>query len=182
DPDRHQQRGDEVAALPRAQIEHALIRRVPFDAAVPAQVVVLAVGVLLAVSLVVLAVVADEVGQREAVVRGDEVDARVRTPPALLVEIAAAREPRRQLGERAAVAAPEAPYRVAVLAVPLRPFRREVPDLVPAFAQIPRLGDQLDLRQDRVLMNDVKERTELVDSMQLTSQCAREIEAEPVDV
>src|SRR4029078_875679 len=106
----------------------------------------------------------------------------VRTPPALLVEIAAAREPRRQLGERAAVAAPEAPYRVAVLAVPLRPFRREVPDLVPAFAQIPRLGDQLDLRQDRVLMNDVKERTELVDSMQLTSQSAREIEAEPVDV
>ena len=31
-------------------------------------------------------------------------------------------------------------------------------------------------------MNDVEERPQLVDGMQLTSQCARQIEAEPVDV
>ena len=31
-------------------------------------------------------------------------------------------------------------------------------------------------------MNDVEERAQLVHLMQLTSQCAREIEAEPVDV
>ena len=31
-------------------------------------------------------------------------------------------------------------------------------------------------------MNDVEERAKLVDGMQLTSQCARQVEAEPVDV
>ena len=91
-------------------------------------------------------------------------------------------EPRRQLRHRAAVAAPEAPHRVAVLAVPLRPLRREVADLVAAFTEIPRLGDQLHLREHRILVDDVEERAELVDGMQLTSQRAREIEAEPVDV
>jgi hypothetical protein len=44
-------------------------------AAIPGEVVVGAVAVVLAVGLVVLAVVGDEIGEREAVVGGDEVDA-----------------------------------------------------------------------------------------------------------
>ena len=43
------------------------------------------------------------------------------------------------------LAAPEVADRVAVLAVPLRPQRREAADLVAAVADVPRLGDQLDL-------------------------------------
>ena len=89
--DRQQQRRHQVAPLALAQLEHAAVGGRPFDAAVPAQIVVLAVGVAFAVGLVVLVVVADEIGEGEAVVRGDEVDAGVRTPAALLVEIAAAR-------------------------------------------------------------------------------------------
>ena len=50
----------------------------PFDAVVAAVVVVVAVAVALAVGLVVLPVVAHQVVEREAVVRGDEVDAVVR--------------------------------------------------------------------------------------------------------
>src|SRR2546430_12025217 len=46
----------------------------------------LAVAVLFAVPLVVLLVVADEIVQREPVVRGDEVDARVRPAPAVRSE------------------------------------------------------------------------------------------------
>ena len=46
-----------------------------FDAAIPASVVVGAVAVLLAVRLVVLLVVGDQIVQGEAVVTGDEVDA-----------------------------------------------------------------------------------------------------------
>ena len=51
------------------------------DAAVPRSIVALAVVVALAVGLVVLLVVGHEVAQREAVVRGHEVHARIRRRP-----------------------------------------------------------------------------------------------------
>jgi len=54
--------------------------------------VVVAVAVVLAIGLVVLVVVADEIVQREAVVGGDEVDAGVGLATATAVQIAAARE------------------------------------------------------------------------------------------
>src|SRR5207237_2743379 len=119
--------------LAPAQLEHAAIVGVPLDAHVRAEVVVLTIGVAFAVLLVVLLFVADEVGEREAVVRGDEVDAGVGAPAALLVEVAAAGETRRQLGDRTAIAAPETAHRVAGLAVPLRPPGREVADSIAAF-------------------------------------------------
>ena len=52
-------------------------------------------------------------------------------------------------GTPAAVAFPEAADAVAILAVPLRPQRGKVADLVAAFAQVPRLGDQLHLARAR---------------------------------
>ena len=62
-----------------------------------------------------------------------------------LVQVGAAGEAVAELGERRRLAAPEVADRVAVAAVPLRPQRREVADLVAALADVPRLGDQLDL-------------------------------------
>ena len=53
----------------------------PFDAAVPGQVVAVAVLVVLAVGLVVALVVADEIVQGEAVMGGDEVDRGPRLAP-----------------------------------------------------------------------------------------------------
>ena len=102
--------------------------------------------------------------------------------PLLRVEIAAAGQPRGQLGHGAAVAAPEAPHRVAILAVPLRPQHREVADLIAAFAEVPRLGDQLHLREHRILVDDVEERAQPVDVVQLARERAGEVEAEAVDV
>ena len=99
----------------------------PFDAAVPAQVVVLAVAVLLAVGLVVLLVVADEVVQREAVVAVMKLMLAYGCRPLLLVQVAAAGEARGELRHRAAVALPEAADRVAVLAVPLGPSTGKLP-------------------------------------------------------
>ena len=55
--------------------------------------------------------------------------------------------------------------RVAIPAVPLRPADGEVADLIAAFAQVPWLGDELDLRDDRVLVNDVEERAESIDGV-----------------
>ena len=84
---RQQQRGEEVALLPRPQREHRLVVGRALDAAVPGPVVVAAVPAVLAVGLVVLVVVGDKVLQGEAVVAGDEVDRGDRAPAVLLVEV-----------------------------------------------------------------------------------------------
>src|SRR5205823_9191329 len=117
---------------------------------VPAEVVVRAVAAVLAVRLVVLALVRDEVARREPVVRGDEVDAGIRPAPARRVQVGRARQPGGHLRYLAGVAAPEAADAVPVPAVPFGPPDREAPHLVAAVAEIPRLGDQLDPGEDRV--------------------------------
>ena len=142
---RQQQRGQQVAALAGPQGEDRRVVGRPLDAAVPRAVVGLAVAVVLAVRVVVLLVVRDEVGQREAVVGGDEVDRRGRSSGVGLVEVGAPREAGAELRQRRRLAAPEVADRVAVAAVPLGPLRREVADLVAALADVPGLGDQLDL-------------------------------------
>src|SRR5262249_60009545 len=99
----------------------------------------------------------DEAGEGEAVVGDDEVDAGVGAAGALGVEAAAAGEAVAERAGLALVALPEAAQGVAVLAVPLRPQHGEVADLVAADAQVPRLGDELDLGDHRVLVDDVEE-------------------------
>jgi hypothetical protein len=130
----------------------------------------------------VLLVVRHEVVEREAVVGGDEVDRGDRAAAVVLVEVARAGQPGRELGDRRVLAAPEVAHAVAVLAVPLGPQRREVADLVAALADVPRLGDELDLRDDRVLLHEVEERGEPVDLVELAGQRRGEVEAEAVDV
>src|SRR5690606_13563054 len=103
-------------------------------AAVPGAVVALAVAVVLAVRLVVLVVVRNQIAQREAVVRRHEVDARERLAPVGGIEIRAAAQPVRELAQPPVDAAPIVARAVAILAVPLRPVRREVADLIAAFA------------------------------------------------
>ena len=124
----------------------------PLDAAVPAEIGVVAVLVVLAVGLVVLLVVRHEIPQREAVVAGEEIDGVPRLPAGRAVQVGTAAQPRRQVGDRAGVAAPEAAHVVAVTAVPLRPAaaEREVADLVKS-AGVPRLGDQLGVAEDALL-------------------------------
>jgi hypothetical protein len=50
------------------------------------------------------------------------------------------------------------------------PQRREVADLVAAIPEVPRLGDELDLGDHRVLLDDVEERREPVDLVELAGQ------------
>ena len=87
---RHQVRG-----LPPAQRDDLRVVGLALDAVVPRPVVVGAVAVVLAVGLVVLLVVADQVAQGEAVVRGHEVDRGVRRPAVVGVEVGRARQPGR---------------------------------------------------------------------------------------
>ena len=58
----------------------------------------------------------------------------------------------------------------------------KVAHLVAALAQIPRLGDQLDLREHRVLVDDVEEGAQPIHVVQFARQRAGQIEAEAVDV
>ena len=61
----------------------------PFDAAVPAQVVVAAIPVVLAVSLVVFVVVRDQIIERESVVAGDKIDALLRLALFVAIDVGA---------------------------------------------------------------------------------------------
>ena len=162
-------------------VDHRVVGRA-FGAAVPRAVVVVAVAVALLVGLVVLRVVADEVAQGEAVVGGHEVDAGEGRAALVRVEVAGARQPRGELGQHAALGPPVVADAVAVLAVPLAPAGREVADLVAALTHVPRLGDQLDLVQDGVLLDEVEERREPVGPVVLPGEGDGEVEPEAVDV
>ena len=141
-----------------------------------------AVAVVLAVGLVVLAVVGDQVAQREAVVRGDEVERR--RGRAAVEDVLRAGEPPAHVGGRLAAvrgAAPERADVVAVGVVPLGPRRPERAEPVAAGADVPRLGDELHLAQQRVLVHRGEERRALVEVHPLARERRREVEAEAVD-
>src|SRR6185312_16724522 len=88
-------------------------------AAVPGPVVRLPVPVVLAVGLVVLLVVRDQIVEGEAVVRRDEVDRRDRSPTGVLVQVRRTGQPGGELTQGRGFAPPEVPDGVPVLAVPL---------------------------------------------------------------
>src|SRR5215204_40062 len=90
---RREKRRQHVALLPTAErVDRGVVGR-SFGAAVPRSIMRFAVGVVVAIGLVVLLVVRNEIAQREAVVGGDEVDAGVR-PAIAGVQIGAAGKPR----------------------------------------------------------------------------------------
>ena len=95
------------------------------------------------------------------------IEAKISAP--LLVQVGGAREALRELAD-APLAAPEVAHGVAVLPVPLGPEHREVADLVAAGPDVPRLGDQLHLREHRVLVDRVEERREAVDVVELARE------------
>ena len=179
---RHQQRREQVASLTRTQLDDLRGVGGALDAAVPRTVVVGAVAVVLAVGHVELVLVGDHVGESETVVRGDEVDAGVGSTALCLVQVRGPGQARGQLPEPPRGAAPDVAHAVAVATVPFRPQRREVADLVAAFADVPGLCDELHLADDRVLLDEIEERAEAVDVVQLPGECRREVETESVDV
>src|SRR5579884_4434788 len=113
---------------------------------------------------------------------GNEIDTGRGTPAVPLIQIAASGEAVPQFGELPVVALPVAPDHIPELAVPLCPQGGELTDLVPAFADIPRLGNQLYFGKDRVLVNHIEKGREAVDIVQFPGQRGGQIKSEPVDV
>src|SRR5579883_1318687 len=72
---RDQKRGQKVALLPRPQLPNFRIARGPLHAAIPGIVIVCSVAVIFLVRFIVFFLITHQVREREAVVRGDKVDA-----------------------------------------------------------------------------------------------------------
>src|SRR5439155_7970414 len=99
--------------------------------------------------------------QRETVMHRDKVDARPRPAPTIAVNVGRAGDARGHLGHQPLVALPEPAHRVAVPAVPFGPAGWEIAELIAVRADIPRLGDQFDPGQRRILANRIEERAAL---------------------
>jgi hypothetical protein len=102
---RNQEQRDRVARALPAELEYRGVVGGALHTRVPAEVVVAPIAVVLGVRLVVLAVVAHEVPEREAVVTGDEVHAVRGCLAGRSEEITATREPGRDLAEEPWLAA-----------------------------------------------------------------------------
>jgi hypothetical protein len=177
---REQQRRHQVAHVAAAQGEDRLVVGRALDAEVDRQVVAVAVAIVLAVGLVVTLLVGGEVGEGEAVMGGDEVDARPGPASPLVVDVAGAGDAGRHVAQEPVLALPEAADRVAVLVVPLGPARREAADLVAARPDVPGLADELHLAQHRVLADGVEEAAARVEAVRLAAEDGAEVEAEAV--
>ena len=145
---------------------------------------------------VVLPITAIEIVEGETVVGDDEIDRVPRLAPIVGVQIRRSGEARRELARRHALGSQLVlvfPQRVAVLVVPLRPARGEVPDLIRSAADGPRLGDPVDAAAagrgtGRHLRHNAIERRSAVQLVVIeaamlarVSEHGREIEAEAVD-
>ena len=178
---RQQQRREQVAHLPSAQLVDSRVVGLAFDAAIPRAIVGVAVVVVLAVRFVVPVVVRDEIVEREAIVRRHEIDARLRAAAVLVEDVGGAIQALRKRARRR-LAAPVIPYGVAILVVPFGPAGRELADLVAAGPAIPRLGNQLYASEHRILRARLQEAAAIVEAVRLARENRAEIEPETVDV
>src|SRR3989344_9368067 len=106
----------------------------------------------------------------------------IRTPTTLVEHFAGRGHAAGKVRQLAVVTFPESAHRVAKLVVPLHPARREVADLITTGPAIPGLGDQLDLAQYRVLAASHEETVTFVETVVITPQYGRQVEAETVHV
>src|SRR5262249_14976968 len=135
--------GQEVLYLPGSQLLHCGIVRGALGTAVPASIVVRAIAVSVAVCLVVLLVVGNEVVECEAVVARYEVDALFGLALFMAVKLRTTEEPVGNPRHRTIIAAEEASEIIPKTPVPLPPtVTDEAADLVKA-GRIPRLGEEL---------------------------------------
>ncbi len=142
-----EQRGEEIAHLaPPRRIDLGVLGRT-LDAAVPAQVVSMAVVVVLEIRLVVAIVVAHQIAQREAVVRGHEIDAGGGLAAVVAEHVAGSGKALGEFADFARIAAPERTHRIAIAVIPLGPAGRKAAQLVAAETDIPGLGDHLHMRE-----------------------------------
>ena len=177
---RQHERRQLIAAQEKSMLQNRGVVGRSLDAAVEAVVVVGAVAIVFLVRLVVLVLVADQIGEREAVVDGDMIDLACGPRPSwrIAAPMRSARWPCRRAGRHRP---PVAPQRLAIDVVPLRPAGRKAADLIAAKPDVPRFGDQLDVGENRILPDRGEEHAVRVERRGAAERRG-EIEAEAVDV
>ena len=177
-----QQRAKKILLLAQAQHIDSGVARRAFDAEIVAIILAMAVLIFLAIDLVVPFTVADQIIEREAVVTGHKIDARGRTTSVAFENIAGTMQAPRELGQHAGITAPEAAHGVTIAIVPFTPTGRKAPQLIASRADVPRLRNQLDARQRRVLLHGVEEAAALIEAVRLPPEHGREIEPKAIDL
>src|SRR5580765_5516271 len=114
---------EKIAALPIAQFVNLRVIGRTFKAAIPRLIIVIAVPVFIVVQLIVLFVVADQIGQCKSIMDCNEVDARVRPSAVMFIEIGASDKSIRHVTNAAFIALPKTADQVAKFSVPFRPRR-----------------------------------------------------------
>ncbi len=114
---REKQRREEIALLAFADRVDLSIVRGTLVAVVVTTIVVVAIPVVLAIGIIVFLVIGNEVIQREAVMGGDEVDARPRAASAKIVDVARTKEARGEILRAVVGVEPVFPRRVAIFVV-----------------------------------------------------------------
>src|SRR5262249_41364321 len=104
------------------------------DTIVARMVVIGSVPIFFSIGFIVFLLVGNQIVECESVVRGYEIDAGGRAASIALIKITAACQSVAKLGELAVVTLPVAPHYIAVTAVPFRPQRRKLPNLISAIA------------------------------------------------
>src|SRR5215831_5670289 len=147
---RQQGHSQEVLDLAVAQALDLRVSRWALDAAVPAEIVVRSVAVPLSVLLVVLAVVGNQIIEREAIVAGNKVDALLGFALLLLVDVGAPRQPEGHRTRSAVVAFEKGPHVIAKSPIPFLPaVADKAADLIKP-GSVPRFGNQLDIGENGI--------------------------------
>jgi hypothetical protein len=103
-------------------------------------------------------IVTDQVVPGEAIVGSNKVNRGVWSPAGGLVKVRTTAQSVRDLIHQTTVTLPEPAHRITVAPIPFRPQYREASDLIAALPDVPRLGNELYLRNDWILVNDFEER------------------------
>ncbi len=90
---RKQQGREKITLLAASQLDDGFVFRLAFRAAVPGQIIAVAVSVVLAIGFIVALVVADEILRREPIMRGDEIHRSPGLASGIGVKLGGAREP-----------------------------------------------------------------------------------------
>ena len=87
-----------------------------------------------------------------------------------------------EFAEQTAFSRPVAAQSSAEVIVPFRPAGRKASDLIAAGADVPRLGDQLDVGEHRILPDRSEERRAAIEAVRPRPSVRGQIEPEAIDV
>lgn len=184
DPLGKQQDQDHATHPPMTKLLNILVVGGTFSAAVPADIMVVAISIFFTIVLIMLVIKADEIREGETIVAGDKVDGVKRVAEAGLVEVGATGNPGGQVGHGIVMAGHEGSDIIAELAIPFSPacIGGEGPHLVET-GGVPCLGNDLGIAQDRIFGDHLDHRRVGQEmSRGVAAEDGGEVKAEAVNV